>query len=96
MCKQHILWGRELQAIGRRLDSDDVLFEICEDVKQYAEVHLTYASMPESNPEFPWTTLFSSIDDWICRGMMKDHREWIHGQDSDELPGGDDHCGQNK
>lgn len=83
MCEQHVLWGRELQAIGRRLDSDDVLFEICEDVKQYAEVHLTYSSMPESNPEFPWTVLFSGLDEWICQGMMKDHREWSQAQDLD-------------
>ena len=59
----HILFGRNVQAIGRHQDCYDVLFYIGDTTPQLAVVHLTYAR--ESRPEWPNTTLFDTLEAWI-------------------------------
>jgi len=72
----HQLYGREMRAVARRGDCDDVLFVSPDDPSLVAVVHLTYARRPEPNPSYPTTTFFDSIEDWIERGMKVDHEFW--------------------
>ncbi len=60
----HLLWNRNVRPIARRIDRDDVLFEIVEDPPCYAIVHLTWKGGRESNPEWPTTKLFADIQEW--------------------------------
>ena len=60
LCPQHVLYGLDATAIARRARFDDFLFQIPD--KLYAQVHLTWRS--ETDPHFPRTELFSSIEEW--------------------------------
>ena len=71
----HRLHGREMRAVARREDCDDVLFVSIDEPPLVAVVHLTYAKRPETDPRFPSTTIFESMDDWIQRGMKADHED---------------------
>ena len=73
----HPLKGRAMKAIAKRQDCDDVLFVSTDDPKVVAVVHLTYANRPESDPRWPQTTMFASIEDWMERGMQQDHDDFI-------------------
>jgi len=42
MSKGHVLFGRSVAAIGRRVDNDDVLFYLGDVPPRFAVVHLTY------------------------------------------------------
>lgn len=70
---RHILHGVFLRAIARRLDTDDVLFELAGYEKPLAVVHLSYKR--ESDPQLPWTVLFDSWEDWVENCMEPDHEE---------------------
>jgi hypothetical protein len=70
---RHILKGISLRAIARRLDNDDVLFELTEHEKPFAVVQLIYRRQPD--PQLPWTVLFDSWDDWVENCMEPDHEE---------------------
>jgi len=69
----HPLAGRAMRAIARREDCDDVLFVSADDAGLVAVVHLTCAQRPETDPRWPETTFFRSLDDWVERGMKPDH-----------------------
>src|SRR5687767_11071706 len=71
----HVLFGGTVQAVGRRQDCDDVLFYLGESLPHFAVVHLTYS--PESRPEWPSTTLFDTLADWIEQCMIPDAEDWI-------------------
>ena len=73
---RHPLKGREMRAVARRQDCDDVLFVSVDDPQVVAVVHLTYANRPEVDPQWPGTTFFESIEDWIERGMTADHADF--------------------
>jgi hypothetical protein len=62
-----------MRAVARRQDCDDVLFVSADEPKVVAVVHLTYAKRPESDPRWPTTTFFDSMEDWLERGMKQDH-----------------------
>ena len=57
----HVLRGRKFHAIAYRGGSDDFLFELDEAV---ADVHLTFTK--EHRPEFPSTTIYASLNDWVA------------------------------
>jgi len=62
----HVLYGRPVRAIGRRLDTDDVLFYLPDGPTLLAVVRLTYSERtPEPDPRFPYTTLYASVEEWI-------------------------------
>src|ERR1044071_6685678 len=63
----HVLFGRTVQAVGRRQDCDDVLFYLGASVPQFAVVHLTYAR--ETQPDWPHTRLFDTLEAWIEQCM---------------------------
>src|SRR5262245_54434334 len=70
MCAGHVLFGRAVQAVGRRQDCDDVLFYLGESAPQFAVVHLTYQR--ETRPEWPSTSVFDALDAWIEQCMIPD------------------------
>ena len=60
----HPLSGRELFAVGRRYDQDDVLFYLPGAPAPLAVVHLTWSGREENNPAWPHTTFYRSAEDW--------------------------------
>jgi hypothetical protein len=63
-----------VKAIARRQDNDDVLFELTDG--RVAVVHLTWSASPSSFPDFPWTTLYASIEEFAQKNMIPEHAEW--------------------
>ena len=57
ICEQHVLFSKSLKTIGRRLDNDDVLFQLENDSFMYAVVHLTWTENKELNPLWPITAI---------------------------------------
>ncbi len=74
---RHLLKGQKMQAVAVRQDCDDVLFVGIENPQLVAVVHLTYANRPESDPCWPATTLFSSIEEWARLSMAPDNEDFI-------------------
>lgn len=74
MCAGHVLFGRTVQTVGRRQDCDDVLFYLGEAVPHFAVVHLSYAR--ETRPEWPSTSLFNTLGDWIAQCMIPDAEDF--------------------
>jgi hypothetical protein len=70
----HILFGRKMCAVANRQDNDDVLF-VSDDVlpEIVAVVQLTWSSRTETNPRWPTTVLYDSVELWVEHGMMVDH-----------------------
>ncbi|MGD9125978.1 MAG: hypothetical protein PVH19_01260 [Planctomycetia bacterium] len=79
IANDHLLWGKKVRAIARRIDSDDVLFEVEGIEPTYAVVHLTYSGKREQDPTFPAVTLFSSLDQWMREEMIPDHQVTENG-----------------
>ena len=71
----HPLFGQEAVSVGRRSDCDDVLYFLPGKASPLAVVHLTWAGRREKHPEWPHTTFYSSLDDWVERCMKPDHFE---------------------
>lgn len=56
----HPLWGKSVEVIGRRVDSDDVL--VCCSDDTLATVHLDWAAVPHEKPqEYPSTLFHESV-----------------------------------
>ena len=72
----HPLSGRRAVSVGRRDDCDDVLFFLPDSPQPLAVVHLTWSGRRESRPEWPHTTFYSSVEDWVERRMRPDHLEF--------------------
>ena len=72
----HVLSGKNADAIARRIDKDEVLFVIDDAPKQYAVVHLTWSGSKEHDPKWPFTVIFSSLEQWVDECMKRDHLEY--------------------
>jgi len=72
----HPLHGRKAISVGRRFDRDDVLFILPDNPSPLAVVHLTWKGKREKDPEWPRTTFYSSLEDWIENRMKPDHYEY--------------------
>lgn len=72
---KHVLAGKRAVAIGRRVDTDDALFWLPDGPAQLAVVHLTWARRREPKPQWPWTDLYGSVEEWIERRMRPDHED---------------------
>jgi hypothetical protein len=74
----HVLYGRKAIAVAFSLAQDDVLFFLPDGPTPLAVVHLTYSPVAPSSPRYtpglPATALYSSLQDWIDRCMIPDHR----------------------
>lgn len=71
----HPLFGSRAVAVGRRGDCDDVLFFLPDGPTPLAVVHLTWSG-GAGNREWPRTTFYESLDDWVERRMRPDHSEF--------------------
>jgi hypothetical protein len=73
---QHLLYGIPVIAVARRIDCDDVLFATGSPKKPLAVVHLTWTSCTETDPQWPFSTLYESWQDWIKHCLLPDHEEY--------------------
>jgi hypothetical protein len=73
---RHPLRGRDMRAVARRQDCDDVLFVTGDEPPVVAVVRLTYGNRPELDPRWPGTTFFESMQDWVERRMRADHENF--------------------
>jgi hypothetical protein len=67
----HPLFGAKVRAIARRLDCDDVLFELLDNSSRVALVHLTYNVEQDAN--WPHTEFFASLQKFALQRMASDH-----------------------
>ena len=75
--KLHPLHGKNMRAVAKRIDRDDVIFAGPDCI---ALVHLTWKSKPESDPRWPSTYLFESIEE--LAGQLADDIENFNPQSS--------------
>jgi hypothetical protein len=61
----HPLFSILVRAIAKRINNDDVLFEVDSRTFPFAKVHLMFIGLPENKPEWPFTEVFKTIDDWL-------------------------------
>ena len=80
----HPLFKRPVVLLGRRLDQDDVLFWLPAGPAALAVVHLTWTGRQERSPDWPWTVLYTSVADWLERGMRADHDATYEGPAPEE------------
>jgi hypothetical protein len=67
-----------MRAVAQRQDNDDVLFVSAGAVPEIvAVVHLTWSGRGETDPQWPAATLYPSVEAWIERGMLVDHKEFV-------------------
>jgi hypothetical protein len=71
---KHVLFGLNASAVAKRIDRDDVLFELAGGGTPLAVVHLTWQR--ESDPRWPTTRLFTSLAQWVQDEMWPAHEEW--------------------
>ena len=71
----HPLYRTPAKLIARRFDCDDALFEL-EDGR-VALVHLTWIQRQESDPRWPATQIYASLEEWEREGLAADHADWI-------------------
>lgn len=69
----HVLSGLELKAVAKRIDQDDVLFEVFGGDQPLAVVHITWKR--ETDPQWPSTRFFQNWDEWIDQAMRPDHAD---------------------
>jgi hypothetical protein len=72
----HPLFGQKAISVGRRHDTDDVLFLLLEHSAPLAVVHLTWQGRPALGANAPHTTFYSSLREFVDRCMTPDHREF--------------------
>jgi hypothetical protein len=72
--QKHALYGRDFIAIARRADCDDVLFEV--NNGSFAVVHLTFTGKQEKDPEFPFTTIYKTMEEFVRNAMIPDAEEY--------------------
>lgn len=69
----HLLQGEQVVLIARRMDTDDALFTLKDG--RVAEVHLTWRRTRETDPMWPNTAIFASLDEWTQESMIPLRRE---------------------
>lgn len=76
LSNEHILFGEELEVVARRIDKDDVLYKFKQLDDKYVQVHLTWKMDKELNPNWPKSTIYSSLEEWINNVMKLDNKEF--------------------
>jgi hypothetical protein len=74
LSEAHELFGGVVLVIAKRDDQDDILVEI--KAGRVAEVHLTWSRQKETNPGWPKTKIFHSLDNWKVERMRPLHEEY--------------------
>lgn len=72
----HPLFGLSVEAVARRCDCDDVLFQLLDGTGRVAVVHLTWIRQGPDHPPWPCTVIYPSFDAWVEQGMCADHEEF--------------------
>lgn len=75
LCKSHVLFGLELEILARRRDKDEYIFWIKQQGK-FAQVHLTWRGEVESDPFWPVTTIYDTLDEWVEMVMKSDNEKY--------------------
>jgi hypothetical protein len=73
LSRKHILVGKKANAIARRQDNDDVLFELLNDKNKFAVVHLTWTSKIEQGVKYPITQFFENWLDLYNNRIVPDY-----------------------
>ena len=73
----NVLSGFSFRVIGRRVDCDDVLVEVCEKEANFklALVHLTWRGKSEPSP-WPITDVFASAKEFVANAMEPDAKNY--------------------
>ncbi|MBB6672278.1 hypothetical protein [Cohnella nanjingensis] len=72
--ESHPLYGKEITAIARRFDCDDVLFQVAGGEKTYfVVVHLTWKMKVEAKG-YPCCEFFESLKEFETKRMTHDHK----------------------
>ncbi len=69
IAKGHPLYGAPVRAVGRRIDRDDVLFELLRHLCDYVVVHLTWSGREEPAPQWPSFELY--LDDELMEKCIR-------------------------
>ena len=70
------LYGVPVKAIARRVDRDDVLFQLLRHLCDYAVVHLTWSGREEPNPAFPGCQIYADADDLMLECIRPTHEAY--------------------
>jgi hypothetical protein len=68
--------GVPVAAIGKRGDTDDVLFRLLDESGRVAVVHLTWTQSPPERPPWPAIELFASVEEFAEKRMRSDHDDF--------------------
>jgi hypothetical protein len=81
---EHPLYDKRAIAVGARVDQDDVLYLLPDEPQPLVVVHLGWGTGhfddPEGRKKFPWTVFYSSLEDWLERGMAADRAGYLVGE----------------
>jgi hypothetical protein len=80
----HALEATELSVIAYRKDRDDVCYALNDGSGRVAAVHLTYRKTRETNPVFPITRFFQSLQLWL-EYMEACHAAWFEDDPDGQL-----------
>lgn len=73
----HILYGLSVKTVARRMDNDDVLFEILDDTRfKYAKVHLTWQVQRSHDSPYPLTKTYLDWQQVQVQLIIPDHADW--------------------
>ena len=78
---RHPLYGIPIEAIGKHIACDDVLFHLLDGSDRVAVVHLTWTRSPPERPPYPITRIFSGLEAWAEQRMRRDNEEHSHTSD---------------
>jgi hypothetical protein len=73
IAKGHPLYGAPVKAIARRIDRDDVLFQLLRCLCDYVVVHLTWSGQEESDTRWPSFELF--LEDELMEKCIRPAQE---------------------
>jgi hypothetical protein len=71
----HILNNKEVKTIARRLDNDDIIFQLNEG--GYAVVHLTWQKYPHSDNKWPLTKLYTNWNEVYENVILEDSKDFM-------------------
>ena len=78
LAADHPLAGVPVIVLGQNSRNDDILLELKDGSRRFAEVHLTWAGKKEL-PPWPFAAFFDSASDWVEQGMKVDFEEQSSG-----------------
>ena len=69
----HNLATVDCLAVARRIDLDEVLFELDPHLCECAVIRLTWSGRVEMQPGIPVFEIFATFDDWVRERMLPDY-----------------------